>query len=62
MLLGSLAQQIAKRRRLEESEAELNELTDEVSLTNEELINQLGSRFQAFSEEEKMKIRSIVNA
>ena len=62
MLLGSLAQQIAKRRRLEESEAELNELNDEVSLTNEELINQLGSRFQAFSEEEKMKIRSIVNA
>lgn len=62
MLLGSLAQQIAKKRRLEESEAELNELNDEVSLTNEELINQLGSRFQAFSEEEKMKIRSIVNA
>ena len=59
MLIGSLAQQIAKRRRLEESEAELN---DEVSLTNEELINHLGSRFQAFSEEEKMKIRSIVNA
>ena len=44
---------------MEESEAELN---DEVSLTNEELINQLGSRFQAFSEEEKIKIRSIVNA
>ena len=62
MLIGSLAQQIAKRRRLEESEAELNELNDEVSLTNEELINHVGSRFQAFSEEEKAKIRSIVNA
>ena len=58
LLIGSLAQQNAKRRRQEESEAE-DELNSEISLTNEDLINELSSRFRAFSEEEKLRIRSI---
>ena len=53
---GSLAQQNAKRRRQEESEAELN---TETSRTNEELIVELTSRFHAFSEEQKLRIRSV---